>query len=340
VINKKIERTIIKANAVNITRDLVNRVPNDITPDKLAKVAKHISDVNSSLECKIYDEKYLEENKMGAFLAVSRASINKPRLIHLNNKPKKSKLKVAIIGKGLTYDSGGLSLKPSDFMVTMKSDKSGACAVAGIMSAIGKLDLDIEVHGIMGACENMIGGDAYKSDDVLIAKNGTSIEVRNTDAEGRLVLADSLCYAQDNIKDLDYIIDIATLTGASVVAVGQYTTSIMGYNEKLKDSFMKAGEKSGELTTKLHFNRYLEKTISSEMADVCNISNTRYGGAITAGLFLSKFIKKENIKKWVHLDIAGPAYVEKEWGYNPFGGSGASVRMIIDWLVKLNKNEK
>ena len=143
-------------------------------------------------------------------LAVSLASIHRPRLIHMKYKPKNAKAKVVFVGKGLTYDSGGLSLKPADFMVTMKSDKSGASAVLGIMKAVSELGLDIEVHGICGVVENMIGGDAYKPDDVLKAKNGTTIEVRNTDAEGRLVLADCLCYAQDEIKEFDYIFDLAT----------------------------------------------------------------------------------------------------------------------------------
>ena len=178
----------------------------------------------------------------------------------------------------------------------------------------------------------MIGGDAYKPDDVLTAKNGKTIEIRNTDAEGRLVLADCLCYAQDEIKDLDYILDFATLTGACVVGVGQYTSGIMGNNISLNDKVVKSALDCGELAATLPFNRYLKKTIKSEIADICNISSTRYGGAITAGMFLDNFIAEKNKQKWVHVDIAGPAFVESSWGYNPHGASGAGVRMAIEFI--------
>jgi len=257
-------------------------------------------------------------------------------VIHLTHKPKNAKLKVTLVGKGLTYDSGGLSLKPADYMVNMKSDKSGGSAVIGIMKAVAELDLPIEVHGFVGAVENMIGGDAYKPDDVLVAKNGKTIEIRNTDAEGRLVLADTLCYAQQEVK-ADYIFDFATLTGASVVAVGHYTSSIMGHNKEVQKLVVDSAHNAGELATALDFNPYLKKTIKSEIADICNISNTRYGGAITAGMFLSEFIDKKNKEKWAHIDIAGPAFVEHTWGENPHGASGAGVRLMVKLLENLTK---
>jgi leucyl aminopeptidase len=246
---------------------------------------------------------------------------------------------VTLVGKGLTYDSGGLSLKPSDFMVTMKSDKSGGSAVIGIMKSISEMNLPIEVHGFVGAVENMIGGDAYKPDDILVAKNGTTIEIRNTDAEGRLVLADTLCYAQQEVK-ADYIFDMATLTGASVVGVGHYTSSIMGNSDEVKDKLLKYATIAGEFATKLDFNRYLKKSIKSEIADICNISNTRYGGAITAGQFLESFIDKDHKDKWVHIDIAGPAFVEHAWGENPHGASGAGVRMVTRFIEGLARAKK
>lgn len=335
-IQEKLTQTIKVSKTVNMVRDIVNTPPEDFYPDVMASFALTMAK-ESSLECKVYDEKYLEQNGMGAMLAVSRASRHKPKLIHLVHKPKNPKAKVVLVGKGLTYDSGGLSLKPSDFMVSMKADKSGGSAVLGIMSAISNLGLCIEVHGIIGAVENMIGGDAYKPDDILIAKNGTTIEVKNTDAEGRLVLADCLCYAQDNIKDVDYILDFATLTGACVVALGEYTTGVMGHSDKLKEKILDSSNSSGELVGILPFNRYLPKLLKSEIADICNISSSRYGGAITAGLFLDKFIYEENKNKWLHLDIAGPAYVEKAWGYNPYGASGAGVRLAIEFLKNLTK---
>jgi leucyl aminopeptidase len=333
-LKKILEDASIIANSVNKTRDFVNAIPEDFYPEIMAKEAKKIAK-ETQIECKVFGEEYLEKQKMGAMLAVSRASVHEPKLIHLSYKPKNAKKKVVLIGKGLTYDSGGLSLKPADYMVTMKSDKSGGCAVLGTLHAIAQLQLPIEVHGIVGAVENMIGGDAYKPDDVLVAKNGKTIEVRNTDAEGRLVLADCLCYAQDKIKDIDYIFDYATLTGACVVGVGEYTTAIMGNSSKLKCKAVKNALNSGEYATSLPFNRYLAKTIKSEIADVCNLANTRYGGAITAGMFLDHFVYEQNKDKWLHFDIAGPAFVEKAWGYNPHGGSGAGVRMTIELIKNL-----
>ena len=323
--------------SVNMVRDFVNTTPEDFNPKTMAKKAKKIAKENN-LEYKVYSDDYFKKQGMGSIAAVGRASRHKSQLIHLTYKPKgEIKKKIVLVGKGLTYDSGGLSLKPADFMVTMKSDKSGGSAVLGLMNVISKLNLPFEVHGIVGAVENMIGGDAFKPDDVLKAKNGKTIEVRNTDAEGRLVLADCLCYAQDEIKDIDYIFDYATLTGASVVGVGHYTTSIMGNNTKLNEQVVNAALNSGELATTLPFNRYLRKTIKSKIADICNISSTRYGGAITAGMFLDEFIKDENKDKWVHCDIAGPAYVEEQWGYNPYGASGAGVRFTIEFLKDIIK---
>lgn len=334
---KEFEESVAICASVNMVRDFVNTTPEDFYPETMAKNALNIAKENS-LECKILDEDYLEEKHMGSMLAVGRASRHRSKLIHMTYKPSgkaKAKKKMVLVGKGLTYDSGGLSLKPSDFMVSMKSDKSGGCAVLGIMNTISALNLPIEVHGIVGAVENMIGGDAYKPDDVLTAKNGKTIEVRNTDAEGRLVLADCLCYAQDEIEDIDYIFDFATLTGACVVGVGEYTSGVMGNNTALNNQVVKSALNCGELAATLPFNRYLKKTLKSEIADISNISSTRYGGAITAGMFLDNFIEEENKEKWVHIDIAGPAFVESAWGYNPHGASGAGVRLALEFMKNL-----
>ncbi len=337
-INKRLEKAQKVCEAVNLTRNTANLAPDDATPIYLAELAQTIAKENK-LECHIFDEQYLTKHKMGAFAAVARASYHPPRLAHLVYKPKNPKAKVVLVGKGLTYDSGGLSLKPADYMVTMKADKSGAAAVLGIMSVVAKLGLNVEVHGVIGACENMIGGNAYKPDDILVAKNGKTIEVRNTDAEGRLVLADCLCYIQDHFKDkkseFDYIVDFATLTGACVVALGEYTTGVMGHNESFKDTMIDMGEKSGDMMAKLPFNKHLRKLYKSEIADMANCSSSRYGGAITAAMFLDEFIYEENKQKWAHLDIAGPAYVEKSWGYHPHGASGTPVRTIARWLESL-----
>lgn len=334
IVKKSVRDGQILAISTNLAKDIINTPPEDFTPITMSKEAEKLTKLDH-VECKIYDEKFLKKEGMNAFLAVNRASVHPPRLIHLTYKPKNAKKCIIFVGKGLTYDSGGLSLKPALSMATMKADKSGGAAVLGILNAVANLKLPFEVHGIIGATENMIGGNAYKPDDVLTARNKTTIEVKNTDAEGRLVLCDCLDYAQDFKPD--FIIDLATLTGACVVALGEYTSGILGINEQLQNEFYEASKRSGELTTPLYSNRYLEKSIKSDIADISNISNSRYGGAITAGVFLSKFIREKYKQKWLHLDIAGPAFIEKPWGYNQSGASGAGVRMCISWLRTLSK---
>lgn len=319
-------------DSLKLVRDLVNTPPCDATPSFLAQISMEEAK-KVGIECKVLDKQEIEREKMHSLLSVAKASAQEPKVIHLSYKPKNAKAKLVFVGKGLTYDSGGLSLKPSEFMVTMKADKSGGCASLGIILAIARLNLPLEVHTIIGAVENMIGGNAYKPDDVLSSREGKSIEVRNTDAEGRLVLVDCLSYAQD-LKP-DYLIDLATLTGACVVGLGEYTFGIMGHNEELKSAFEREALKSGELVAKLPFNSHIRKLIDSKIADICNVASNRYGGAISAGMFLSEFIRKENEQKWLHLDIAGPAYVEREWDINPYGGSGAGVRACVEFAISL-----
>ena len=328
------EEAIIISEATCFTRDIVNTAPDDMHPETLAKLAKKLARQNQ-LVCDILDEKALKKERCEAMLAVGRASRHGSKLIHLAYKPKNAKKRIALVGKGLTYDSGGLSLKPSTSMVTMKMDKAGACAVLGIIKAVSELKLDVEVHAFVGAVENMIGGDAYKPDDVLVSRKGDTIEVRNTDAEGRLVLADVLDYAQDKVKKPDYLFDFATLTGACMVALGQYTTGVMGHSSRLKHSISKSASTAGELTAPLPFNKHLKKQLKSEIADICNISNKPYGGAITAGLFLDNFIKDENKEKWLHFDIAGSAYTESPWDVNVHGATGAGVRFMTQFLQSL-----
>ena len=327
------DEALIIANATCFTRDIVNRAPQEINPQTLSSLAQKLASENS-LECDILHEDDLAQENMGAMLAVGRASIHESALIHLAYKPKDPKKIVSLVGKGLTYDSGGLSLKPATSMVTMKMDKAGACAVLGIIKAVSELKLDIEVHAFIGAVENMIGGNAYKPDDVLVSRSKTTIEVRNTDAEGRLVLADVLDYAQDKVKS-DYIFDFATLTGACMIALGQYTTGLMGHSHKLKHDISKAGSASGELISSLPFNKHLKKLLKSEIADISNTASKPYGGAITAGLFLDKFIREENKKRWMHFDIAGSAYTEAPWDCNVYGATGAGVRLMCKYLKNI-----
>ena len=332
-LKKILDEALIIANATCFTRDIVNMAPQELNPATLAELAMKLAKENS-LTCKVFEEEGLKKEKMNAMLAVGRASIHESRLIHLTYKPKNPRKVISLIGKGLTYDSGGLSLKPATSMVTMKMDKAGACAVLGMMKAASELKLDVEIHGFIGAVENMIGGNAYKPDDVLISRNGTTIEVRNTDAEGRLVLADVLDYAQEKVK-ADYIFDFATLTGACMVALGQYTTGIMGHSQELFHYFYDAAYDSGELVGSLPFNKHLKKLLKSEIADISNVSSKPYGGAITAGLFLDQFIKDENKEKWLHFDIAGSAYSEAIWDVNPYGATGAGVRLISSFLKNI-----
>ena len=335
-LNKELSDILAITSSVNMVRNIVNTPPEDYYPKTMADSAKKIASENN-LECIIHGEDYLMENGMNAMFNVGRASRHESQLIHLSYKPKEPKGKIVLVGKGLTYDSGGLSLKSGAGMVSMKCDKGGGSAVLGIMNTLKSLSCEYEVHGIVGAVENMIGGDAYKPDDVLKAKNGKTIEVRNTDAEGRLVLADCLCYAQDEISDIDYIFDYATLTGACIVALGNETIGTMGHSDKLKAKMQKAANSSGELIGLLPFNRYLPRQLKSGIADIVNSTSSRAAGSITAGLFLDNFVKKENKKKWLHLDIAGAAYSESPWGYNSFGGTGAGIRLTLDFIKNLNK---
>lgn len=328
------EEAIIIAEATCYTRDIVNTTPEDLNPPSFAKLAKKLAKDNN-LECEILGEKKLRAEKMESMLAVGRASRHDSKLIHLTYKPKNPKKVISLIGKGLTYDSGGLSLKPAASMVTMKMDKAGGCAVLGMIKAASEMKLDVEIHAFVGAVENMLGGDAYKPDDVLVTRSGKTVEVRNTDAEGRLVLCDVLDYAQDKV-DADYMFDFATLTGACMVALGQYTTGVMGHSAKLKDTFTtKTANDSGELIGQLPFNKHLGKLLKSGIADISNVASKPYGGAITAGMFLDTFIKEENKKKWLHFDIAGSAYTETPWDCNIYGGTGAGVRFISSFLKNI-----
>ena len=329
-LEKTFNEALIVANATCYTRDIVNTAPQELNPETFAILSKKLSDENS-LECNVLNEAKLKEENMNAMLAVGRASIHESQLIHLAYKPANPKKIISLVGKGLTYDSGGLSLKPATSMVTMKMDKAGACAVLGMIKAASELKLDVEIHAFIGAVENMVGGNAYKPDDVLVSRSKTTIEVRNTDAEGRLVLADVLSYAQDTVK-ADYLFDFATLTGACMVALGQYTTGVMGHSHKLKHDFSKAGTNSGELVSSLPFNRHLKKLLKSEIADISNTASKPYGGAITAGLFLDKFINDDMKNKWLHFDIAGSAYTESAWDCNVYGATGASVRFMSNYL--------
>jgi len=317
------ERGKIVASSINFARDLINEQPNIVTPERIANEAKSISGV----DVKVFEKEEIQNMGMGAFLAVSQGGGHSPKFIHIKYTPQNPKKKVAIIGKSITFDSGGLDLKPPASMLTMKDDMSGSAAVLGVMRAIVQLRPEVEVHGIIASTENMVGSKAYKPGDILTAKNGKTIEVDNTDAEGRLTLADALCYADE--LGVDAVIDIATLTGACMVALGSYASGIMGNDDELVKTLINSGKTVGENLWEMPmFEDYME-SLKSDIADMKN-TGSRYGGASTAGVFLKNFVKNT---KWAHIDIAGTAFLDKPQHECSKGASGVGVRTLINYIL-------
>ena len=321
-----IKKGKIIGSAMNFARDLSNEQPAYATPSKLAEIAQSFKD----LEVKVYDKEEIEKMGMGAFLGVAKGSSQPPKFIHMHYKGSNQKLiqrKIAIIGKGICFDSGGLDIKPPSSMLNMKDDMSGAAAVLGVMSVLQSHKPNCEVHGIIAACENMPGCSAYKPGDVLTAKNGKTIEVDNTDAEGRLTLADALCYACE--LDVDEVIDIATLTGACVVALGSAASGIMGNHQPTIDKLIKCANSGGEKMWQLPMFDEYKESLQSDVADMRN-TGSRMGGAQIAGIFLQNFVKKVH---WAHIDVAGTAFLDKPQNEFPKGATGAGVRTLINYLM-------
>lgn len=310
------------AAAMRFARNLANEPAQYATPTELANIAQDFG-----LETKIYDREECEKMGMGAFLAVGRGSAEEPKFIHMKYTCDNPKKRIAIIGKGICFDSGGLDIKPASSMLTMKDDMSGAACVLGIMSIIKEFNPQVEVHGIIAACENMPGCSAYKPGDILTAKNGKTIEVDNTDAEGRLTLADALCYACE--LGVDEVIDIATLTGACMVALGSHAAGILGNDQKLVDELIETGKKSGEKFWQLPlWDEYFD-SLKSDIADMKN-TGSRWGGASAAGVFLQKFVKDV---KWAHIDVAGTAFLDKPQKEFISGATGAGVRTLLNYIL-------
>lgn len=324
-INKGIKKGIIIAEATNKSRNYANEPANELNPSKLVDIAQSIDD----LECRIYRKEEIINMGMGAFYAVAMGSSNSPKFIHLIYRPSgKIKKKIAIIGKGLTFDSGGLCIKPANGMALMKDDMAGAAAVLSVMSTLPKLKPNVEVHGLIAACENMLDGTSYRPGDIVKAMNGKTIEIDNTDAEGRLTLADALCYAAD--LHVDEIIDIATLTGACMVALGRMAAGIMGNNQELIDKLIDSANKGGERLWQLPMYEEYFESMKSDIADFKN-SGSREAGASSAGLFLKEFV---NDIPWAHIDIAGPAWLDKDIKELGKGASGSGVRTLINYILK------
>lgn len=332
-LQKGISRGLISGHVTNLARDLINIPATDMTPRRMTEEARRIGKL-PHLSVRIYDKKQIQKMGMGCYLAVASGSTEPPYFIHLTYRPiTRPKKKLALIGKGVTFDSGGLSLKTAQSMETMKDDMSGAAAMLAVMEALSASKAPIEVHGISAVTENMPSGSADKPGDIARAMNGKTVEILNTDAEGRLTLADAISYAQKLKPDL--MIDMATLTGACVIALGELCSAIMGNHQSLIDDLIAAGRKSGEKIWPLPLIEEYKEDLKSPIADLKNVGG-RWGGAINGGLFIQEFVDPKI--PWAHLDIAGPSWTEKELDYCSRGGTGFGVRTILNFIRHLGSS--
>ena len=334
VLERGLKRGRIMAEATNFARNMINEPANHMTPSDMAQVARDVA-AKYGLECTVLEREEMKNLGMGALLGVAQGSKQPPKFIILSYRggdPSASTL--GLVGKGLTFDSGGISLKPSEAMDEMKGDMAGGATVIAAIKAIAELKLKINVMGLIPATENLPGGAALKPGDVLKAMSGKTIEVVNTDAEGRLILADALSYGRK--QGLTPLIDVATLTGACRVALGDICTGAFGNNQELISKVIKAGEEAGEKIWQLPmFEEYKEQN-KSDVADIKN-SGGRYGGAITAAQFLAEFSQDT---PWTHLDIAGTSYATKEKAYLIKGATGAVVRTLVNFAMTLAGEQK
>jgi leucyl aminopeptidase len=325
-----LETSQVVAAATMLARDWVNTPPGDFTPEKFADA---ITEANkerkaAKVTVKVMDEKALEADGCGGLIGVGRGSDNPPRLVQLTYKPRGAKTHLALVGKGITYDSGGLSLKPAASMMTMKCDMAGAASVVAATFAIAELGLPIAVTTYAPMAENMVSGSSTRPGDVITIYGGKTVEVLNTDAEGRLVLADALVKATEHKPDV--IVDVATLTGACQVALGDRVAGVMGNDEELISSVQEAGRNIGEMHWPLPIPEEMGEKVrnNTKIADLAQHNTERWGGALYAAAFLREFVAGNT---WAHLDIAGPAYNEKApYGYVPAGGTGMSVATLVE----------
>ncbi len=323
-----VTRADVVGRAVSLARDLVNTPPSDLHPVELAEVARTAAG-GKGVGVEILEGKALVKGGFGGIVGVGQGSANGPRLVHLSYKGGKgATTKVALVGKGITFDSGGLSLKPAASMEEMKSDMGGAAAVIATMAAVAELALAVDVEAWVPMAENMPSGTAIRPSDVLTLRGGKTVEVNNTDAEGRLILADAIARACEDGPDV--VLDVATLTGAQLVALGARTTGVMGNDDGLRTAVVDAAGRAGEPSWPMPLPAELRKGLDSEIADLVN-TGPREGGMLTAGLFLKEFVA-EGVR-WAHLDIAGPAFNSGDaYGYTPHGGTGAAVRTFVQLL--------
>ncbi|MGH2749860.1 MAG: leucyl aminopeptidase [Actinomycetota bacterium] len=325
--SEAIEHGVVTAEATALARDLANEPADSIYPETLAARAKEVADIGG-LDFEVLDESQLAERGFGGLVHVGKGSDKPPRFVVMHYRPSaKANQSVALVGKGITFDSGGLSIKPAGSMETMKTDMSGAAAVIGAMSAVSRLKPPIEVFGLIAAAENMVSGGSIKPGDVITHYGGGTSEVLNTDAEGRLVLADALAYACE--REVDAVVNVATLTGAMMVALGPKATGLFSNDDSLRDEVAAAAERAGERVWPMPLYDDYRSDIDSEIADIKN-TGSRWGGAIKAGLFLRNFVT-EGVP-WAHLDIAGPARNDSGYDEVPKGGSGVATRTLIAWI--------
>jgi len=327
-----VDRANVVAESVVLCRDLVNTPPADLHPADLAAAARNTC-VPLGLEVEILDEKALAKAGFGGILGVGQGSAHPPRLVRIAHRVDPDAPTIAIVGKGITFDSGGLSLKPAASMEWMKSDMGGAAAVIATLAAAARLELGVNVTGWVPTAENMPGGRAIRPSDVLTMYGGKTVEVLNTDAEGRLILADAIVRAGEERPDV--IVDVATLTGAQLVALGSRTFAVMSNYEDLRDQLVAAADGAGEPAWAMPLPDYLRSSLDSEVADIANMGD-RNGGMLVAGVFLRDFVP-DGIR-WAHLDIAGPAFNQGDpWGCTPKGGTGSAIRTLIDYLASVER---
>nr|WP_233157870.1 leucyl aminopeptidase [Actinokineospora bangkokensis] len=321
------------AEAVTTTRDFINTPPNDLYPasfaDRAVALAREVG-----LEVEVLDEKALKKGGFGGILGVGGGSARQPRLVRLRYKGPRAKAKVALVGKGITFDTGGISIKPAAGMEAMTSDMSGAAAVVATVVLAAKLKYPLEVIATVPMAENMPSGSAYRPGDVLSMYGGKTVEVLNTDAEGRLILADAIVRACEDGPD--YLVETSTLTGAQVVALGNRTAGVMG-SEEFRDRVAAIAQGTGEGGWPMPLPEELRDGLDSRLADLTNVSGQRWGGMLTAGVFLREFVAEGT--PWVHLDVAGPAFnTGGPWGYTTKGGTGIPVRTLAAVLADIAAN--
>ena len=329
-----IKATEIISRNTFLCRDMINSTSDEINPISFSEKAADISK-KSGLKCAVFDKRYIVRKKMGLLLAVNRGSSIEPRVVRIeyNGDPKNKKV-LGIIGKGITFDSGGMNLKPSGSMETMRSDMSGAATVLCVMKSLAELKVRRNVTAVIPLTENMLSNNAYRPGDIFRSYSGKTVEIGNTDAEGRLILADAIAYMEKEIKP-ELIVDMATLTGACVVTFGETVAAYLSNDDKLAAALESAAAETGEKLWRLPFFEDYEDRMKSEIADLSNMSSEKNAGTIAGAVFLKKFVGKT---PWLHIDIAGTAWYSKARGYRPKNATGYGLRLLVNMIQNWNNS--